>query len=382
MSLFRNIQPLFQNKPLFILANKTDACPIDQLDEQDRGDLQALVQESGATLMTMSTLTEEGVMDAKNAACDQLLKQRVDSKVATRKVANVRNRLHVAMPKKRDGKTRAASVPASVVARREAKANGMAMDEDDKPGYEDPHAFGGTFNYRGKDLTEQYMLANDDWKTDIIPEIMDGKNVAEFYDPDIMAKLDALEKEEEALLDATAMEPDSTDSEDEETLATVKKIRDKKAKMVASHRREKGRNTSVVPKKFRGRTMKGMKEHLAKHGVRPAASIDTRGTKRRRSLSRAAAAAERDETAGKKPRTRSQSQSARARSRSKSVVKTPAEMGVKDEKMKKFALKLKRMAQRPRNRNARKGEGDREILNMMPKHLYSGKRGIGKTDRR
>jgi nucleolar GTP-binding protein len=29
---------------------------------------------------------------------------------------------------------------------------------------------------------------------------------------------------------------------------------------------------------------------------------------------------------------------------------------------------------------ARKGEGDRIIPNEMPKHLFSGKRGIGKTD--
>ncbi len=31
---------------------------------------------------------------------------------------------------------------------------------------------------------------------------------------------------------------------------------------------------------------------------------------------------------------------------------------------------------------ARKGEADRHIPNLMPKHLYSGKRGNGKTDRR
>ena len=29
-----------------------------------------------------------------------------------------------------------------------------------------------------------------------------------------------------------------------------------------------------------------------------------------------------------------------------------------------------------------KGEGDRFIGNKMPKHLFTGKRGIGKTDRR
>ena len=43
------------------------------------------------------------------------------------------------------------------------------------------------------------MLANEEWKNDIMPEIMDGKNVADFIDPDILEKLDALEREEEKL---------------------------------------------------------------------------------------------------------------------------------------------------------------------------------------
>jgi nucleolar GTP-binding protein len=47
---------------------------------------------------------------------------------------------------------------------------------------------------------ENYMLANPEWKEDVIPEIMDGKNVADFIDPDIAEKLDALEREEERLI--------------------------------------------------------------------------------------------------------------------------------------------------------------------------------------
>ena len=46
---------------------------------------------------------------------------------------------------------------------------------------------------------EDYILANDEWKNDIIPEIMDGKNIADFIDPDIAEKLEALEREEETL---------------------------------------------------------------------------------------------------------------------------------------------------------------------------------------
>jgi nucleolar GTP-binding protein len=34
------------------------------------------------------------------------------------------------------------------------------------------------------------------------------------------------------------------------------------------------------------------------------------------------------------------------------------------------------------NKDGRKGEADRHIYNLKPKHLYAGKRGNGKTDRR
>ena len=52
---------------------------------------------------------------------------------------------------------------------------------------------------------------------------------------------------------------------------------------------------------------------------------------------------------------------------------------------KKLAVKVKRVAnkaQMPRNRLARKGEGDHHIGTKMPKHLFAGKRKAGKTDRR
>lgn len=46
---------------------------------------------------------------------------------------------------------------------------------------------------------EHYILADDSWKYDVIPEIYNGKNIADFIDPDIEARLEALEREEEAL---------------------------------------------------------------------------------------------------------------------------------------------------------------------------------------
>ena len=56
--------------------------------------------------------------------------------------------------------------------------------------------------------------------------------------------------------------------------------------------------------------------------------------------------------------------------------------GLRDEAQKRKAKKLERKLQYGRNKDARRGEGDREIQTKMPKHLFAGKRGSGKTDYR
>ena len=43
------------------------------------------------------------------------------------------------------------------------------------------------------------MLKDPSWKYDIMPEVQDGKNIADFIDPDIVEKLEELEREEERL---------------------------------------------------------------------------------------------------------------------------------------------------------------------------------------
>lgn len=46
---------------------------------------------------------------------------------------------------------------------------------------------------------ENYILDNDDWKYDVMPEFLDGKNVADFFSADIADQLTKLEAEEEKL---------------------------------------------------------------------------------------------------------------------------------------------------------------------------------------
>lgn len=45
----------------------------------------------------------------------------------------------------------------------------------------------------------------EEWRYDVVPEIYNGKNIADFVDPDIWDKLDELEKEEDLLLEMEGM---------------------------------------------------------------------------------------------------------------------------------------------------------------------------------
>jgi len=73
----------------------------------------------------------------------------------------------------------------------------------------------------------------------MIPEIMDGKNIADFVDKDILQKLDALEKEEEILEKAREMELNGISDEeilDDETENAFKEVVTKRAKLRLEHK--------------------------------------------------------------------------------------------------------------------------------------------------
>ena len=50
------------------------------------------------------------------------------------------------------------------------------------------------------------MLEREEWKYDTIPEIMDGMNIADFVDPNILEKLAELEKEEKLELEREGLD--------------------------------------------------------------------------------------------------------------------------------------------------------------------------------
>ena len=393
MSLFNSIKPLFANKPLMVVYTKTDLKRVVELPEEDRKEIEKwhkeqLPESGGFEEYQISSHNEQGVTDVKLKACDLLLEQRVGQKLRGKKLPNVLNRLTVANPTPRDDMVREATIPDAVM----AKGNGTAMDMDDdddgasstkKTQKDIMWEQGGPGMYM-QNLREHWQLKNDAWKTDAVPEIMDGKNIADFVDPDILEKLEALEKEEEAL--ENAMDDSEEESDlDEEDQRLVDKIRSKRKVIVARHRRNKGGNRTVVQRNKRTNNEKTFKKNLEKKtGTRVTRAL-SRGRKRERSVSRKRSG---NSEAMKYVDGKSDEKDSRGRSlsradhRSKSKVPRDLSGMPKDLRSVKKARKMLKQSQKKMNILARAGESDRHIAVKMPKHLFSGKIGSGTRDRR
>ena len=72
--------------------------------EEKEAIFKEIEKDIGREILEMSTVTEEGVMEVKNNACELLLQHRVEHKFKSKKVETVLNRLHVAEPVARDNK--------------------------------------------------------------------------------------------------------------------------------------------------------------------------------------------------------------------------------------------------------------------------------------
>lgn len=190
---------------------------LEDLVPENRTLVQDIIDSENVQCIQVSCHSEEGVMELKNIACDALLAHRVDSKLKGSKINSVINRIHVAQPVPRDDVVRAPFIPDSVKERkkynksdpnRRKLLHDIEQEEEDRDGIfsislkstSSPFMVCATDRVNNRSiLSADYLLANEEWKFDIMPEIMDGKNIADFIDPDIAEKLEALEREEEKL---------------------------------------------------------------------------------------------------------------------------------------------------------------------------------------
>ncbi|KAK0505297.1 P-loop containing nucleoside triphosphate hydrolase protein [Armillaria luteobubalina] len=364
--LFHSIKPLFNGKPTLLIINKIDVMRLEDVHPDSRALVQEIIDSEGVQCVQVSCYSEEGVMELKNKACEALLAHR---------------------PKARDDVVRAPCIP-------EAAKNKKKFDKDDpnrrrlQKDIELEEGGPGVYNVN---LKQDYLLSNPEWKMDIIPEIMDGKNIADFIDPDILEKLDALEREEERLQTEGFYDSEEMYDSDDEREA-------QEAQVALSHKihsqsiKKSKKNQARMPRTATIRSL------LDPSRIQERATVLAKvaGAKRKR-----AEEAEMDvddddmENDGedddgmdvdgkeKAPAKRIKGNSGAVVAIDRRAPKTNRQLaGLRDEGQASKATKLRNLGQRPRNQLAKAGESDRAIKVKMPKHLFAGKRKGGKTQRR
>merc|ERR1739838_212122 len=390
-ALFNNIRPLFANKPLIVVVNKIDVQKIEDLSEERKGFFEDL-KKDGIAVMEMSTMNESGVAEVKIEACDRLLAHRIENKIKNKKVTEVMNRLTVAQPARRDDVAREPFIPElarkkleakrRLIRKKEDKERGMDDDDDDEEVEEEEGQGGDDYTL---DLRKTWDLKNPEEKYDMIPELWKGHNVADFVDPEIFEKLEELEKEEETREKAGFYnnESESEDEDMREIRELASQIRDKRKIML----QEGGEKRSIQkPRLPRGATPKREKDFLTEmNGLGIEVEDQHPHFKRNKSrgrslvkkeLKRKSSAMDVDGVSGSLARSKSAHRSA------SHLSKTRDQSGLRDASQIGKVRKIMKRSQTPRNRLAKKGEGDRVILDNKPKHLFAGKRGKGTTNSR
>ncbi|KAK5998475.1 Nucleolar GTP-binding protein 1 [Cladobotryum mycophilum] len=390
VQLFKSIKPLFSNKLVFLVINKIDVTRPEDLDEELQAEVQSLLKSGEVEMLQLSCNTQEGVQEVKNAACERLLADRVNQKLNAGttasgaiggRLAEVMARIHVAQPMA--GQTLETFIP-------EAVKNRKKYDKEDpeRPRLaKDVEVENGGAGVYNVDMRADWMLKNSDWKYDQMPEIFEGKNVYDYVDPEIDAKLAALEEEEEKLEQEGYYDSDEDieDDEEAEVMRKAELIREKQ-QLIRNEARMKKRlkNQAIIPRKFQKKPLSEMEDALDALGVDTTELAERARSKSRgrgRSLSRRGTrdGESMDVDTPKTPRERLREQS-RPASRAPAVNRR--EEGMQDDAARSKAERIAKLNQKRMNRMARQGEADRHTTASITKHLVIGKRGIGKTNRR
>ncbi|KAK2759503.1 Nucleolar GTP-binding protein 1 [Arachnomyces sp. PD_36] len=385
--LFHSIKPLFANKLVFVVVNKIDIKRPEDLDEETQAQLQELLKPDDVELLQLSCTTTEGVTDVKNKACDRLIADRVAHKLKSGtnssgapsgRLGDVLSRIHVAQPL--GGVQRETFIPDAV---KELKKYDKE-DPERRVLARDIEAENGGPGVYNVDLKDKYTLADDDWKHDKIPEVWNGKNVYDFVDPDIEEKLAALEEEEEKLEAEGYYDSDESveDADEADIRMKAELIREKRQLIRNASKMKKSlKNRALIPRSAKAKKLSEMESHLDSVGY-----DTTPATSRAREQSRGRSAVRSEVDTGDamdldtNPREEALQ---RAKSRARSQASTNRrEDGVTTVTSRSKAEKLAKLGQKKMNRMARQGEADRHTTASLPKHLFSGKRGMGKTQRR
>lgn len=99
------------------MINKIDIVRLSGLAPDNRAFVDTIISDKSVILVEASCYSEEGVMSVRNAACDALLAHRVEQKLKGSRIESVANKIHVAIPQKRDDLDRNPFIPDAVKSR-------------------------------------------------------------------------------------------------------------------------------------------------------------------------------------------------------------------------------------------------------------------------
>lgn len=356
VKLFHQIKPLFADKLVMVVMNKSDILTAADLSAEQQELLRGMEAVPGVEIMHALCQLDDNVMQVRNHACEKLLTARIEQKLKGRSVLG---RIHVARPQARDAVERPAHIPPGAAA--------VAYDPDDPNrrrlarDVEEAHGGAGVYNVNLKD---SYLLDDELWRQDSMPELLDGKNVYDYMDADIAAKLQALEEEEERLEQEGfyGSESEPLDLDREEVSAKAEWIRNKRRVMVEEGRLRALGHRAVMPRVALRKTHAQLAAHMDLIGI----DAPQRHTRPRRELLGV--------------------DMLRAQHKSKKRAAPANQLdrlnqGIADGSMRSLAERMLKLQRTERNRMARKGEGDRHIGALKPKHLFTGKRSFS-ADRR
>lgn len=180
IGLFRSLSPLFEGKPVVFVLSKSDIRKLSDLETEQQEQIKSLIGQN--PFVEISSLEENNVDLAKNTACEYLLEHRVELKMQEKRLEEFRIFLDIKKPRIDPEYKRVAQT--EEFGKREETQNELRKKAEEQ---------GIKFF---SDLNAQYFI-RDEWKYNTIPEIFNGKNIADFVDIDIQAKLQKLEEEED-----------------------------------------------------------------------------------------------------------------------------------------------------------------------------------------
>lgn len=376
VKLFHSIKPLFANKSVLIVINKIDVMRPEDLDEERKQLLLSItkIPDVSVEIMQLSCITEEGIMEVRNKACEKLLTARIEQKLkSSNRMAGILNKIHVAQPTPRDDMpiSRDPHIPDAAKTLKKYDIS----DPDRRKLARDVELENGGAGVYQPNYKDAYLLDDDEWKNDIMPEILDGKNVYDFLDPEISKKLAALEEEEERLEKEGfyESEEDIEDEEEEEIREKAEWIRNRQQMIKNKSRSNKSlKNRAQIPRKKTRRTVDEMESHMSDIGI-DTSSLTQKAYEGTGGVS---------SSSGIDTIMAENAVPIRDSSKMTNTLQTNRRLDGVSNTQRSKAERLAKIDQRGRNREARQGEADRHATASLPKHLFSGKRTIGKTQRR